>query len=70
VKAHDVAEQVIRGLIKSVGPEAFFLGLHNGFNHGEILKEADYYFEDTDLEKLFDHFEQLVKIAQEIENKN
>ena len=66
VVAHEVAETVIRGLVKGVGVQAFFTGLHNAFCFGEVLKD-DYEVTDAQLAEMFEHFEVLDRIAREIE---
>ncbi len=67
VEAHEVSEQVIRGLVKGVGIQAFFTGLHNAFAHGQIMEEK-YTFNDNQLGDMFEHFESLNTIARYIEN--
>lgn len=41
MKNHEITEQVMRSLVKSVGLKAFAIGLHNTFFHGEVLQDVD-----------------------------
>jgi hypothetical protein len=70
VRVHEVSDEVIRGLLKGVGVEGFFIGLHNAFSHGDALSNAGYEFTDEQLSQFFEHFEGLCELAKEIEQGN
>lgn len=65
--AVNVAENVVRGLIKSgVTPQELFVGIHNAFCHGEIFEECDIECSDGQLGELFEHIDALSKIAKKL----
>jgi len=68
VKAVDVADEAVRGLLKGVGMEAFFIGMHNAFVHGDAIEKAGYEFTDEQLSEMFVHFEALNALAHKIED--
>ena len=63
----DIADNVIRSLVKSVGPRKFFTGLHNAFVHGQVFKDAGIDVNDEQLGQLFEHFEGLIAVAKDAE---
>lgn len=65
----EVTDHVLRSLVKAVGPKNFFIGLHNAFAHGEVLKDAGFPVTDKELGKLFKNFEKLIKTAKKIEGE-
>lgn len=63
----DLVDEVVKGLLRGgISPRTLFVGIHNAFVHGEILKEADVEFTDKQLEKLFEHFDDLIAVAKKM----
>lgn len=66
----NAVEGAIRGLISKnsqITPQQFFIGLHNAFAHGDILNDADFSVTDEQLSAMFDHFDALSKISENID---
>lgn len=68
----NTAEQMIRALIKAVGPQAFVIGLNNACAHGEAFHDADLYLGDDDklLNGWFEGIAKLREVADAIETIN
>jgi hypothetical protein len=65
----ETAENIILALIKSVGINAFFVGLHNAHCHGKAFEVADHDVSDAILEECFTHFDELNRLSKLIENE-
>lgn len=60
-------EQLIRTIIKEVGPKAFMIALHNAFSHGVVVSEAGFHADREMLEELYESFDRLIALAKDIE---
>jgi len=68
----NIAEQIVRTLIREMGPEAFCLGLTNAFIGGTgILQEMDFedVITDKDMGKITKHLLALQDIAVDLERR-
>jgi hypothetical protein len=63
----DAAAEVIKGLVRGLGLRAILTGLHNAFNHGEILKECNVDFTQEQLEQLYSYLEPLSALGRRLE---
>ena len=66
-KTMEFGEEMVRGLVKTLGTRGFFLAMHNAFSHGEAMEAAGESFDDEQLGQLFEHFEGLNAVAKNIE---